>query len=73
MVGSIEKFKARFMAKGFSHKEGVDYDERFSPIGRYTSIRDMISLVAQMGWKIHRMDVKMAVLNRIIKDEVYIE
>lgn len=40
--GRIEKYKARFVARGFSHKEGVDYDETFAPVARYTSIRIMI-------------------------------
>jgi hypothetical protein len=44
--GSVEKFKARFVACGFSQKEGIDYDEIFSPIARYTSIRVIISLVS---------------------------
>jgi hypothetical protein len=34
--GSIEKYKARFVAHGFSQKEGIDYEEMFSPIARYT-------------------------------------
>jgi len=42
--GSIEKFKARFVARGFSQIEGVDYDETFAPITRYTSIRSLISI-----------------------------
>jgi hypothetical protein len=36
--GCIEKYKARFVARGFSQIEGVDYDETFSPVARYTSI-----------------------------------
>jgi hypothetical protein len=36
--GSIEKYKARFLAKGFSQIEGVDYDENFALVSQYTSI-----------------------------------
>ena len=71
--GSIEKFKARFVAKGFSRIEGVDYDETFTPVARYTSIRSPISIAAKMGWQIHQMDVKTAFLNGVIEEEVYVE
>jgi hypothetical protein len=71
--GTIEKYKARFVAHGFSQKEGIDYDEIFSPVARYTSIRIIISLVAVFGWKIHQMDVKTAFLNGEVEQEVYIE
>jgi hypothetical protein len=51
--GSIEKYKARFVAHGFSQKEGIDYEETFSPVARYTSIRTIIALAAKMKWKLH--------------------
>ena len=66
--GSIEKYKARFLARGFSQKEGIDYEETFSLVVRYTSIRTIM-----MKWELHQMDVKTAFLNGVIEEEVYIE
>ena len=71
--GSVEKHKVRFFSCGFSQVEGIDYDETFSPIARYSSIRSMFTLSAHMGWKVHQMDVKAAFLNFQIEEEVYIE
>jgi hypothetical protein len=71
--GSIEMYKALFVARGFSQVEGVDYDDTFTPVARYTSIRVVISIAAEMGWKIHQMDVKTTFLNGLIEEEVYIE
>jgi hypothetical protein len=51
--GSVEKYKARFMAWSFSHIKGIDYDETFAPVARHSSIRSIFSLSAQMGWHIH--------------------
>ena len=50
---SIEKHKARFMARGFSQKEGIDYKETFAPATRYTSIRSILALVVVMKRKVH--------------------
>jgi hypothetical protein len=69
--GSIEKYKARFVARGFSQKEGIDYEETFALVARYTSIRTIIALAAKM--KLHQMDVKIVFLNGVIEEEVYIE
>eukprot|EP00253_Pinus_taeda_P026703 PITA_26703 len=53
--------------------EGFNYDETFALVARYSSMRSMLALLAQMGWKIHQMDVKTAFLNGTIEEEVYIE
>ena len=66
--GRIEKYKARFVARGFSQKEGIDYEETFAPIARYTSIRSVLALATVMKWKIHQMDVKIDLLNGVVED-----
>ena len=71
--GSIEKYKERFVASEFSQKEGVDYNEIFAPISRYTSIKMIIDLSSSMGWRLHQTDVKTTFLNGKIKEEVYVE
>jgi hypothetical protein len=71
--GSIEKYKAIFVAHGFSQKECIHYEETFALVASYTSIRTIIDLATKMKWKLHQMDVKTTFLNGVIKEEVYIE
>ena len=71
--GSVEKYKARFMAKGFSQKEGIDYEETFDPVAKYSSIQTIISLTAEMGWRVHQIGIKTAFINGVIEEEVFIE
>jgi hypothetical protein len=51
--GSIEKYKEIFVTHGFSQKEGIDYEETFAHVSRYTSIRTIIALAPKMKWKLH--------------------
>ena len=71
--GSINKYKPRFVARGFSQKEGIEYEETFAPVVRYTSNRTILSLTIVMKWKIHQMDVKTTFLNVVVKEKVYVE
>ena len=71
--GSVEKYKVIFVAQGFSQFEGIDYEETFTPVVRYSSIRSILTLSAQMGWHIHQMDVKTTFINGVIEEEVYVE
>jgi hypothetical protein len=71
--GSIERHKMRFVAREFSQVEGIDYEETFAPVARYTSIRMIVSPAASMGWRVHQMDVKTTFLNGESEKEVYIE
>ena len=56
--GIVDKYKAEFFVQGFSRKEGIDYEETFSPMSRYTIIRAVISVASILGWELHQMDVK---------------
>ena len=66
MVALESKYKERFVAQGFSQKEGIDYEETFAPIVRYTSIRSVLALAVVMKWKTHQMDVKITFLNGVV-------
>ena len=71
--GSIDKYKARFVARSFFQLEGINYEETFAPTSIYTTIQLLISLATSMGWYIHQMNVKTTFLNGSIDEEVYIE
>eukprot|EP00253_Pinus_taeda_P014432 PITA_14432 len=69
--GSLDKHKVRLVAKGFSQKEGVDYEETFAPIAKWATIRTLFALEEHNGWKVHQMDVKTAFLNGDLKENVF--
>ena len=64
---------ARYVAKGFSQVEGVDYHEMFAPTTKMTSIRTMANVVAQHDMVVHQLDVKSAYLHAPIDCELYLE
>ena len=61
------------MAHGFSQKEGINYEDTFARVARYTSIRSILALAIVMKWKTHQIDVKTAFLNGVVKEEVYVK
>ena len=71
--GSIERYKARLVAQGFSQQPGVDFDEIFSPVVRYDSLRLLLALSASKGWRPRQLDIKTAFLYGILKEEVYMQ
>ena len=68
-----EKFKARYVAKGYSQLPGVDFHETFSPTARITSIRTLMQIAVNYDLVIHQLDVKIAFLNAPIDCELYVE
>ena len=73
--GSIDKFKAKHVAKGFKQKADLDFFDTFSPITRITSIRLLIAIAiaAIFDLKIHQMDVKTAFLNGDLEEKIYMD
>jgi hypothetical protein len=72
-LGAMIKHKARLVARGFVQQERVDYDDAFAPVVRMESVRVLLTLAAQEGWRIHHMDVKSAFLNGDLEKEVYMQ
>jgi len=68
---TLDKYKARLVARGFSQKEDIDYEDTFAPTAKMSTIRLVPALAAQFNWKVHQMDVKSASLNGDLQEEVY--
>ncbi len=71
--GRVERYKCRLVAKGYSQKYGVDYDETFSPVVRFSSIRTLLYFAVQNNLHVHQMDVVTAFLNGHLDEEIYME
>ena len=71
--GTVDKYKARLVAKGYAQKAGIDYDETFAPVAKFTSIRMLLALAAHHDFEIHHMDVKTAFLNGDLDVDIYME
>ena len=69
--GNVTVYKARLVAKGFRQVQGVDYDETFSPVAMFKSIRILLAIAAFHDYEIWQMDVKTAFLNGNIDEELY--
>ena len=61
------------MAQGYSQQAGIDYEETFAPVAKFTTIRLLLALSCENNWEIEELDVKMAFLNRELEETIYME
>ena len=66
-------FHACLVAKGFTHIEGVDFNETFSPVTRFESLQLLLALAMLENWEIHQMDIKLVFLHGNLDEEIYME
>ena len=69
--GNINRYKARLVTQGYSQTQGVDYEEVFSPVARYSSIRTLLDLANAYDLGVHQMDVNTAFLNGTVDHDIY--
>ncbi|KAK8557935.1 hypothetical protein V6N12_010158 [Hibiscus sabdariffa] len=70
MYGNVQTYKGRLVAKGYRQIHGIDYDETFSPVAMFKSIRILLAIAAFHDYEIWQMDIKTAFLNGKLEEDV---
>jgi hypothetical protein len=70
---TIQKYKARLVAQGFIQVKGIDFDQTFAPVAKFSSLCTIFALAAKHNLEVHQTDVKAAYLNADLNEEIYME
>lgn len=71
--GSVDRFKARLVVKGFSQREGIDFDQTFSPVTRLATVRSVLGVAASENMKLAQFDVSTAFLYGELEEDIYMQ
>ncbi|CAI7886610.1 unnamed protein product, partial [Closterium sp. NIES-53] len=71
--GTIDKFKVRWVVRGFDQEHGRDFTETFAPVSRHTSLRILLAIAAMKKKKLRQIDVANAFLYAPVDAEIFVE
>lgn len=71
--GSVERFKARLVARGFSQKYGIDFEDTFAPTVRHDTLRAFLAVVSMEDLELHSVDVNNAFTESTLKEDIYMQ
>jgi hypothetical protein len=69
--GSIQKYKACIITQGFTQVKGIDFNQMFAPVTKFSSLHTIFALAAEQNLEVYQMDIKAAYLNAHLEEEIY--
>ena len=69
--GTLERYKAKIVAKGFTQKEGLDYNETFSPVAKMVTVKMLLKISASKKWFLNQLDISNSFLNGDLDEDIY--